>query len=347
MRRALVLSLTLAIVLLFTTISQATSVGFGARAVAMGGAFTAIADDGTAPYWNPAGITQVKYLAFTPSFGLEGDYDKLLNLVKKMNNKEMPAADDLNQNYELSGLLGLTSNYLAFNVFSDTTLSFNQNSDGDIQGLCESYNYAALTIASVFDYQLAIGFNAKMVYSELQTLNQPTVPSRIVQPTLNTTSNIMGDGMACDLGLLYRYSRAISLGFMARNFVNSIKWHDGTYTTYNLGVPTTSVLTSNQSLPTSYTAGIAYHLSKSITLATDVEMVDSYGTDNDETKVRVGFEQTALWDALALRLGAYTNKSKPTGLTGGVGLKLGPLLLDLAVVHETNLDYYLTGGLKF
>lgn len=34
--------------------------GVGARAVAMGGAFTAIADDATATYWNPAGLGQLK-----------------------------------------------------------------------------------------------------------------------------------------------------------------------------------------------------------------------------------------------------------------------------------------------
>ena len=33
--------------------------GIGARACAMGEAFTAIADDGSASYWNPAGLTQL------------------------------------------------------------------------------------------------------------------------------------------------------------------------------------------------------------------------------------------------------------------------------------------------
>src|SRR5580765_1256056 len=33
----------------------------GARAVAMGGAFTAIADDATSPFWNPAGMVYLPY----------------------------------------------------------------------------------------------------------------------------------------------------------------------------------------------------------------------------------------------------------------------------------------------
>jgi long-chain fatty acid transport protein len=43
--------------------------GFGARAAAMGGAFVGLADDYTAVFWNPAGLTQLK----KKTFGLTGD----------------------------------------------------------------------------------------------------------------------------------------------------------------------------------------------------------------------------------------------------------------------------------
>ena len=39
--------------------------GVGARALGMGGAFTAIADDATAAYWNPAGLTKVENIEAT------------------------------------------------------------------------------------------------------------------------------------------------------------------------------------------------------------------------------------------------------------------------------------------
>jgi len=39
--------------------AQFLEIGIGARALSMGSAFTAIADDATALYWNPAGITQI------------------------------------------------------------------------------------------------------------------------------------------------------------------------------------------------------------------------------------------------------------------------------------------------
>jgi hypothetical protein len=39
--------------------------GVGARALAMGGAFVAVADDATAAYWNPAGLAQLDHREFT------------------------------------------------------------------------------------------------------------------------------------------------------------------------------------------------------------------------------------------------------------------------------------------
>jgi hypothetical protein len=64
----------LALVLLGTgvVVSGATAAGFeesgGARARGMGGAFVAIADDATAPYWNPAGLGCIWRPEFTATY---------------------------------------------------------------------------------------------------------------------------------------------------------------------------------------------------------------------------------------------------------------------------------------
>ena len=42
-----------------TTAADFLNLGVGARAAAMGGAYSAVADDATALYWNPAGLTRV------------------------------------------------------------------------------------------------------------------------------------------------------------------------------------------------------------------------------------------------------------------------------------------------
>ncbi|MBI4669374.1 MAG: hypothetical protein HY747_09385 [Elusimicrobia bacterium] len=65
----------------------------GARATAMGGAFTAIADDATAVYWNPAGITQLR----RPEISLVGQY---FGLAAKSNlTRQNRRLDDTNVNF--------------------------------------------------------------------------------------------------------------------------------------------------------------------------------------------------------------------------------------------------------
>jgi len=53
-----------------TTAASFLKIGVGARAAAMGEAFTAIANDGTALYWNPAGLTQIKKRELSAAYNL-------------------------------------------------------------------------------------------------------------------------------------------------------------------------------------------------------------------------------------------------------------------------------------
>ena len=50
--------------------SSPNSVGSGARAVGMGGAFIGVADDATAASWNPAGLIQLE----KPELSIVGEY---------------------------------------------------------------------------------------------------------------------------------------------------------------------------------------------------------------------------------------------------------------------------------
>ncbi|MCK4418813.1 PorV/PorQ family protein [Candidatus Aerophobetes bacterium] len=53
-----------------TTGADFLNIGVGEKAVAMGEAFSAIADDSTAPYWNPAGLVQLEKKEFLASYNL-------------------------------------------------------------------------------------------------------------------------------------------------------------------------------------------------------------------------------------------------------------------------------------
>ena len=53
--------------------------GVGARALAMGGAFTAVADDATAAYWNPAGLVKIENIEATFMYAANMAVDRQLN----------------------------------------------------------------------------------------------------------------------------------------------------------------------------------------------------------------------------------------------------------------------------
>ena len=85
--RSLVVVAVTAVVLLCTTWAFAATphagaylrMGVGARALAMGGAFTAIADDATAAYWNPAGLVKIEHIEATFMYAANMAVDRQLS----------------------------------------------------------------------------------------------------------------------------------------------------------------------------------------------------------------------------------------------------------------------------
>ncbi|MCD6318664.1 PorV/PorQ family protein [Candidatus Aerophobetes bacterium] len=81
MRKVLIKTLTITVLLLIsgslsyalgsgTTAANFLKIPVGARAAAMGGAFTALADDGTALYWNPAGLARVEKMQLSTVYNM-------------------------------------------------------------------------------------------------------------------------------------------------------------------------------------------------------------------------------------------------------------------------------------
>jgi len=66
-----------------TTAANFLKIGVGARATAMGGAFTALADDSTSLYWNPAGLARVEEGEISAMYNMwfEGVHQGYLSLV--------------------------------------------------------------------------------------------------------------------------------------------------------------------------------------------------------------------------------------------------------------------------
>jgi hypothetical protein len=137
---------------------------------------------------------------------------------------------------------------------------------------------------------------------------------------------------------------------MGRNIVGKVNWSNGKTIQYSNNIENGPETTYNptDNLSKSYVLGIAYNPYETLTLAADAEMIDATDNANDQTRFHIGVEQRTLWDTVTVRLGACTNKDEKDSLTGGLGFKIGPVLLDTAYVSaDQNVGYYLTLGVKF
>lgn len=318
------------------------SIGLGTRAMGMGGAFTAVADDESAFYWNPAGITQVRFVSIMLGAGAQGeDFDFIMDTVDKISDQEELKPEDFETGFgyfNLGLIGGVTTRYFGVNFYSETS-GFAENVTGsDLYVSLNNFTYGAVTLAGNFGEKTSIGLNVKKV---IVGIGYGEVYPDPVNP-INETAYADGDGLAYDLGVLYRLSDQVRFGFMVRNLGKKIDL-DGEKTEYNMDgtIANTYDYSGEQELPKDYVVGVSYRPFKNTLLAFDVQRADTY----DETKYRIGFEQTALWNIIALRLGAYTVKDEPLALTAGLGFKLGPLAIGAAVFREEINDEEATGAI--
>ncbi len=65
----------------FTYTQPMLRMGVGARALAMGGAYVAVANDATAGYWNPAGLSQIEKVSFASMIAANMTADRKYNYL--------------------------------------------------------------------------------------------------------------------------------------------------------------------------------------------------------------------------------------------------------------------------
>ena len=179
----------LIIILFLTKLSFATpiDVGVGARSAGMGGAFCAIADDSSAIYWNPAGLSQigsaeVSFIHENP-FSAEATYIDWLALAQPLGKKS-----------------GLGFGWLY------KWASLEEGKEAEKSKMKESEYILSLS-TKPYNSVISVGVNLKRL----------TMSSNIEG----------GSGFGLDLGLLYTASSFptpdFSCGLVLRNLASSVK----------------------------------------------------------------------------------------------------------------------------
>ena len=135
-----------------TTAAKFLSIGIGPRANAMGGAFTSVASDVSALYWNPAGVAQLKENQAMFSYtSLFKDLDITLNYLAVA----VPAGE--------TGNFGLSVTALDYGEMDVTTESVDYQ-----EGTGEKFSAASYAFALSYARQITDNFSAGMTVKYIQ-----------------------------------------------------------------------------------------------------------------------------------------------------------------------------------
>jgi hypothetical protein len=297
---------------------------FGARAAALGGAFTAVADDTSAFYWNPAGY------AFGPAahgsfhWG-ESDSDRG-GLVSSL---DSPAAaeDALLLTDRVSGFaLGLTFMGVA-GTFSSQTASRLEGELLSSEGL-RTFDLSFSILHSLPIEDLVVAANVHYLRGETFELVEPvagipdagrsasSIADRVFEePGVTSSTGTL------DLAALYEPSSWLRLGFMWRRLVE----------------PGFSASSGGEIvLPRHARAGVAFALPREALVSLDLDLSSQGGPEERWREISLGAEKRFFDEALALRAGlrAETGSgrgARPAFSVGAAG-RVRFLLLEVAYV---------------
>jgi len=292
--------------------SSPNPVGSGARAMGMGGAFIAVADDATAASWNPAGLYQLE----TPEVSIVGTYFDRNEDNDFGTNPESSGPQDVSKgsiNY-LSIVYPFTYwghsmvfsiNYQSLYDFTrDYNFSFNQEGTG-ISGI-QDIKFAQDGSLSALGVAYCIQITPKFSFGlTLNIWDDNLGDNGWEQQTENTFNGYDGGtpftykfdtlyeysfrGLNSNIGLMWHHSRKLTIGavlktpFTADLSVDSSSYYFLNHPDFPDAVPQESESSTQNELdmPMSYGIGISYRFSDNLTVSSDI-----YRTEWDQFILR-------------------------------------------------------------
>lgn len=262
-------------------------VGYGARPVALGGAFVGLADDVNAVLWNPAGLTNIEQKELTLSFHNQ------FGLVKY---NYLGYAMPYN-----SGLDGLG---FAFIYSGDEAMN-----EMTVQAGYGRKVLPGLTVGGSIKYRRS-SFGNNTIGGDDYIIFEP---DEIATGQLNQVKG-SANGFGFDIGALYKLSERITMGVMLKDIYSPVFWDskvdnplEKTKGSYSELVPFESVI------------GSAFQITENFIFTADYSPTLSRDVYN---KIRGGTE-LKLWGFLYLRAGVqnYINNIDDERVVLGTGLK--------------------------
>ena len=284
-----------------TTVANFLLIESGARAVAMGGAYVAVAEGPVAMYWNPSGIAQIN--KFSTSFSRS---DWLLDLSYNFVGAVMPVGTN--------GTLGINALFLSMDDMQITTEYF---PEGVENGYFSAGNYAVgVSYGFRLTDRFSMGFTGKLIYEYI--------------------SQSSATAVAMDIGTLYVTEfDDLRIGMSISNYGTKMQLsggdlliqHDRYDQEGNNPNINANLATDSFDLPLIFRFGLSWDALKGKHDSNLLLAVDALVPNNNYQSLNAGMEYV-LKKMFSLRAGYNTwygfgqkDENDQSGLSLGVGLK--------------------------
>jgi hypothetical protein len=264
----------------------------GARGMAMGGAFSAIADDQTALYWNPAGITQI------PGAGATYSYTRLF---AGMGHNFAGGTFAISDAYKV-GISAVT--FGSGDI--DVTTAFNDKGTGATYSARDLA--FGLSLAGQLTEQFSFGVTGKFVSLGIYDLS--------------------ANGVAFDFGTLYRPGiLGLRIAFGVQNLSSPFKYtgpglvHSGQVNSQTGQQDPDAQLEANEAtLPLTFRASLASDVLEGNDMHSLLVAAEFTTTATSNEGVGIGAEY--VWNkTIAARAGYQFGAPNAFGITAGIGVK--------------------------
>jgi len=332
--------------------AQPNTFGIGPRAIGMGGAFTAIADDASAAYWNPAGLSQISSyeisISSAPVYFQNNINPNAPVTTGFSDNFGFPWVESFQLIIPLAkdntlGLSYFRPYHPQINYFSgNAVLTSLQEADGSYL-LNPTFQESEIVLSYAARFaginNFSVGINVKRVtndssYIEYFSQDDPSINSELAGPGIGVV------GYGVDLGILYRipitkYSEEFRIGLSLQNLVSQVQYTNGLIvspTTSGEPVSLNVGAGFETPIPPQITLGLAYkndYLFKIRNITDlDFDQISDTRFDSSNNKIiRFGTEFWFFNDVVGIR-GGYSSQLNNPG-TISLGLSLRPLNGDL------------------
>jgi len=294
---------------------EAFTLGVGARGMALGGAVVAGPFDGTAAYWNPAGLVALdgRYVVamHAETFGSLLNHD----FVSYVDSRPRPNSSIKAFGFYLYYLGGGGIKITALNEF-DRPYVVSEESHGD-------YLLAA-SVAGRLSDKIDFGLSAKIIYRDLGTET--------------------GKGLTADLGLTYKIRPTISAGLMVTDITTGFIRYSGE--TFDSGANTESIYPAVKpgfSIQHSYREFTGRFVTSADIRFEGLESAAQYWAGELSADTHFGWE-IGYRDMVFGRAGFDIGR-----FTAGGGIDIRNITVDFAYLHHSDLDetFRVSAGYRF